>query len=33
MATTNVHRLLGELPKALASKAGVSGGKSHGRSA
>jgi hypothetical protein len=33
MATTNVHRLLGELPKTLASKAGVASGKSHGRSA
>ena len=33
MATTNVHRLLGELPKTLASEAGVSSGKSHGRSA
>jgi hypothetical protein len=32
MSTTNVQRLLGELPKALASSAGVPGGKSHGRS-
>jgi hypothetical protein len=33
MATTNVHRLLGESPKALASKADVPGDTSHGRSA